>query len=175
MKTPLLLLLGGLLLIAPPRLQGQTTDDATADTPAPPGSTVITSNELHSDQLNHVSVFTGKVVVTGTNFRMTCEEMTVNFTKDNKVNTIVATGNVIITQPNRVTQCGHAEYFRDEDKFVLTDQPTILDGKTHAHGPQIVIYRSSQKMEIGGGRTEIILGPGAMDSDKTTPSGAETK
>ena len=52
---------------------------------------------------------------------MTCQEMTVYFTNDNKVDTIIATGDVIITQPDRVTHCGHAEYFHDDDKFVLTE------------------------------------------------------
>ena len=44
------------------------TPDATGTDAPPPGSTVITSDELHSDQVNHTSVFTGKVVVVGTNF-----------------------------------------------------------------------------------------------------------
>jgi len=112
-RHPFLLLSVALLLAWAP-LPAQMTDDSDAATP-PPGSTVITSDELHSDQQNHVSVFTGKVVVLGTNFRMTCQEMTVNFTKDNKVDTIVATGDVVITQPDRVTHCGHAVYYRDDD------------------------------------------------------------
>ena len=70
------------------------------------------------------------MVVVGTNFKMTCQEMTVYFTTDNKVDTIVATGDVIITQPDRVTHCGRADYFHDEDKFILTDQPVIHDHKT---------------------------------------------
>src|SRR5271156_1082060 len=115
------------LLLASAPLPAQTTDDTDNETPPPPGSTVITSDELHSDQQNHVSIFTGNVVVVGNQFRMTCQEMTVNFTKDNKVDTIVATGNVIINQPDRITNCGRADYFHDEDKFILTDSPTIHD------------------------------------------------
>jgi len=176
MKSPIVPLLGGFLLMTATLLPAQTDADATAEAPAPPGSTVITSDELHSAQLNHVSVFSGKVVVTGTNFRMTCQEMTVNFTKDNKVDNIVATGNVVITQPDRTTHCGHAEYFRDSDKFVLTDQPTILDHKDLLSGTQITIYRESKKMEVTGGRTQLILGPGSMGSSAgDSTSGTETK
>lgn len=172
MKLSHLFLLSALaLLVAAMPLPAQTDDDTT---PAPPGSTVITSDELHSDQQSHQSVFTGKVIAVGTNFRMTCQEMTVFFTNDNKVDRIVSTGDVVITQPNRVTNCGHAEYFRDEDKFVLTDQPRILDGKNQYISPVITIYRSSQKIEMKGGRTNVILGPDTM-STPAAPSSLPTK
>ena len=167
MKRRLLLLCCG-LLVAALRSPGQTADDPTADGPvAPPGSTVITSNELHSDQVSHVSVFTGNVVVTGTNFRMTCREMTVNFTKDNKVDTIVATGDVVITQPDRVTHCGRAQYYREDDKFVLTEQPSIVQGKGETlNSPTIIIYRTTKQMETGGGRTTLTLPSDSMGSPK---------
>ena len=159
-----------LLLTAAP-LPAQT-DDSGDETPPPPGSTVITADELHSDQANHQSVFTGKVIAVGTSFRLTCQEMTVFFTNDNKVDRIVATGDVIITQPDRITHCGHAEYFRDEDKFVLTDQPVIYDHKNKIAGPQITIYRTTQKMEVTGGRSQTIIANenmGASAAPTTAP------
>jgi len=72
MKLPLLfpLISVGLLLAWTP-LPAQTADDTDTETPPPPGATVITSDELHSDQQTHISVFTGRVVAVGTNFRMT--------------------------------------------------------------------------------------------------------
>ncbi len=168
-SSPLLSLVGTALLLAWSPLPAQTPDDVTGDTAPPPGSTVITSDELHSDQANHVSVFTGNVVVIGNEFKMTCQEMTVNFTKDNKVDTIIATGDVVITQPDRITHCGRAEYFRDDDKFVLTEQPSIVQGKNdqQLNSPEIIIYRTSQKMETTGGRTTLILGPSSMSTPKT--------
>ena len=169
--SPLFPFLSVALLMAWAPLPAQATD--AAETP-PPGATVITSDELHSEQQNHVSVFTGKVVVVGTNFRMTCQEMTVNFTKDNKVDTIVATGDVVITQPDRITHCGHAEYFHDEDKFVLTDQPVILDHKNQISGPQITIYRTTQKMEIKG-RSTTVISNDSMGSPKAPPPSTDNK
>jgi lipopolysaccharide transport protein LptA len=167
-----LLLLCATLLLAWQPLSAQTADDdVTADPTPPAGSTLITSDELHSDQANHVSIFTGKVVVIGTNFKMTCQEMTVNFTKDNKIDTIVATGDVVITQPDRITHCGRADYYHDEDKFVLTQSPVIIDkNKNQESAPTITIYRTSQKMETSGGRTHLILGPQAMSTPSDTPA-----
>jgi len=132
-------------------------DDTNPEVQPPAGSTVITSDELHSDQVAHTSVFSGKVVVVGTNFHMTCQEMTVYSTKENQVDKIVATGDVIITQPDRVTHCGHAEYFHTEDKFVLTDSPVILDHKNEVHGTRITIERTTQKMTVDGGRSKVLM------------------
>ncbi len=151
------LLLCVALSMASMPLPAQSDDDSNPDTPAPAGSTVIKSDELHVDQTTHTSVFTGNVIVTGTNFRMTCQEMTVYSTDDNKVSKIVAEGDVVITQPNRVTHCGHAEYMKDIDTFVLTDQPVILDGKSELHGTKITIERSTQKMTTDGGRTMMLI------------------
>jgi len=168
-------LLFTVLLMACGPLSAQTADDASSETPPPAGSTVITSDELHSDQQNHISIFTGNVVTVGTNFRMTCQEMTVFFTNDNKVNKIVATGNVVITQPDRVTHCGHAEYFRETDTFVLTDQPVIFDHKNEIHGNQITIERTTQKMTVEGGRSKVIISNDSMGSAKPSPTSTDKK
>ena len=175
MKLSLLFpLLSVALLMAWAPLPAQTADDSGSETP-PPGGTIITSDELHSDQNTHVSVFTGKVVTVGTNFRMTCQEMTVYFTKDNKVDKIVATGDVVINQPDRITHCGHAEYLHDTDTFVLTDQPSILDHKNQINGTRITIERTTQKMTVDGGRSTVTISNDSMGSPKPSPPPADTK
>jgi len=150
-------------------LWAQMDDDA--DTKPPVGSTLITSDELHSDQTTHTSDFIGKVIVTGQNFHMTCQEMRVYFTNDNKVSKIVATGDVVITQPNRVTHCGHAEYTQDNDTFVLTQEPVIYDGKTKVQGTRIIINRQTQQMQTDQGRTTVTIQNSDMNQATTTPNG----
>lgn len=168
-RVPFLSLL--LLLTWTLHPRAQTMDTSSADTP-PPGSTVITSDELHSDQSNHTSVFSGNVMVVGTNFNLTCDEMNVLFTKDGKVDHIVATGNVVITQPGRVTHSGQVEYFRDEDKFVLTDQPVIVDNKNQISAPKITIYRTNQTLVTGGGPSKLIIINGGIGSGIPAPTPA---
>jgi lipopolysaccharide transport protein LptA len=145
--------------------------DATDANPPPPGSTVITSDELHSDQVARISVFNGNVMVAGSSFNMTCDEMKVLFDKEGKVNHIIATGNVIITQPGRVTHSGQAEYFAEDDKFVLTDQPTIVDNKNRLSAPKIIIYRTDQKL-VTEGKSTITLPSGSLGSSSSSPSSA---
>jgi lipopolysaccharide export system protein LptA len=132
------------------------TDAATGEPTPPPGSTVITSDELHMDDGTHTAVFSGNVVVTGTNFRMTCQEMTVIFTAENKVDNITAKGDVVINQPGRVTHSGQAQYFHDEDKFVLTDSPVINDNGDVISAPKIIIFRTKQSLYTEG-PTKTIL------------------
>jgi lipopolysaccharide export system protein LptA len=156
-----------LLALAPAALRAQT-----ADAP-PPGSTVVDSDELRIDQVARTALFTGNVVVTGDNFNMKCQEMTVYFTKDSKVDNIVAKGDVVIEQPGRVTHSGEAQYFRDDDKFVLTDQPTILDNKNQISAPEITIYRTRQSLFTKGRTTTTIQN--AIGAPTTAPSPTDAK
>ena len=145
MKSRFLFLVAALFVALPVCAQ---TDENDPDAAPPAGATKINSDELHADEVAHTAVYTGNVVVFSSNFRMNCQEMTVFFTKNNEVDHIVATGHVVITQPDRITHCGHAEYFKEEDKFVLTDQPVIDDHSHQIRGIKIVIYRQTQKMEV---------------------------
>ena len=151
-------------------LSAQTDEATGTDAGPPPGATVINSDELRMDQIGHTAVFTGDVVVVGNAFNMKCEEMTVYFTNDNKIDNIIAKGNVVIVQPGRITHCGQAQYFHDEDKFVLTDQPDILDNKNEISAPEITIFRT-QKSLLTKGRTKtiIIQGVGSTTSTPATP------
>jgi len=171
MKSIASLLFAALLFAGAP-LWAQMSDDASSEAQPPVGSTLIMSDELHSDQNLHQSVFTGKVVVVGQNFHMTCQEMTVFFTNENKVTKIVATGDVVITQPDRVTHCGHAEYYQDADTFDLTEEPVIYQGKDKLTGTEIIIDRKSQKLTTKGGRTTMTVNNASMTTATTTPNTA---
>jgi lipopolysaccharide transport protein LptA len=162
-------LLAVLLLAAALAGRAQTPEVAETDEETPaPGSTLIQSDELHMDQVTHIAIFTGNVVVTGTNFSMKCQEMTVNFDKSGKVDTILSKGDVEVVQPGRVTHSGQAVYYKDEDKFVLTDQPVIIDNKNKISAPEITIYRTNQSMFTKGRTTTVIAEGNAFTSTPPT-------
>ncbi|HEY0257775.1 MAG TPA: LptA/OstA family protein [Candidatus Methylacidiphilales bacterium] len=168
MKFPHYLFLFSFLVLNAWNIRLEAQD---VSTPAP-GSTVITSDELHVDEASHTALFTGNVLVVGTNFNLKCQEMTVFFTKDNKIDHIMAKGDVVIEQPDRIAHCGQADYFHEEDKFVLTDQPSIIDNKNRIEAPKITIYRTTQQM-ITEGRTKTQLVQG-IGSGTPPPSSAPT-
>lgn len=143
------LLLAAVLLFAVTVGSQAQAVDSGGETPSP-GTTNIDADELHMDQVAHTAVFKGNVMVTGTNFTMKCQEMTVNFDKMNKIDNIVAKGDVVIVQPGRITKSGLAVYHKDTDEFDLTDQPMINDNGRVISAPEIIINRTAQSLRTKG-------------------------
>lgn len=138
--------------------------------------TVIESNtaEMVSSPTESTFTFRDNVVVTGTNIKITCDELVVvanrtgdakaTLGKQDKFKSLVATGHVKILQNDREALCERAEVFPGEDKVVLTGSPSVrsLDGQYRADGPRLVLYRGERRAVIEGGptdRTRITLPP----------------
>ncbi len=151
--------------------------------------TVIESESLDmrsSDTLT-TFVFTNRVVVTGTNIRLTCDRLEVVTTRQGdpkatigklgSFKSLVATGNVHLLQSDREATCGRAEVLPEDDKIILTDNPVVKDlsnGAT-ASGPRMILYRGERRAVIEGAEanpTRITL-PAIKDlgfeKDKKTP------
>jgi len=143
--------------------------------PIPSGAatpTVISSDsgEMVSSATETTFTFRDHVVVTGTNIRITCDQLVViaNRTGDpkatlgnqDKFKSLVANGHVHIVQNDREATCGRAEVFPGEDKVVLTGNPKVrtLDGKYEADGPVMELYRGERRAVVKGG-TRFALPP----------------
>lgn len=130
--------------------------------------TVITSDsaEMVSSESQSIFTFRNNVVVTGTNMKITCHELIVvanrsgdpkaTIGKQDKFQSLVATGDVHILQNDRQATCERAEVFPGEDKVVLTGHPIVqsVDGQYRADGPRLVLYRGQRRAVIEGGPTE---------------------
>jgi lipopolysaccharide export system protein LptA len=138
---------------------------------AEPPNTVIVSQSLdmHSTDTETLSVFTGNVVVTGNDMRITCDRLDVVSIRNNdKTDTIgkqenfkslIATGRVHIVQRDREASCGHAEVLPRENKVTLTENPVVIDhsNNTIATGEPLVLLRDKQ--EVTGQNVQITLPP----------------
>ena len=112
MKSPRLALLFLLPVLLPGLMCAQSVE---------PQNTVIDCEQFdwRSTDKETTSVFTGKVVVTGTNLRLTCERLEIVATrkgdpaatigKIDSFKSFIATGNVHIVQGDREAACGKAE------------------------------------------------------------------
>jgi len=137
-----------------------------AETPQP---TVITSDEFsaRSTDTETVSLFTGHVVVTGTDIKMTCDRMEAITTKlANKTDTIgrqsqfkhlLATGHVLIWQGEREAACGRAEVLPAEDKIVLTENPSVTDHANNSVGTGDVIEMHRNQRIVTGTHVRFTL------------------
>ena len=126
--------------------------------------TVIDSEQLDMKSTDTLTtfVFTKKVVVTGTNLKLTCDRLEVISTrkgdptatigKHGKFKSLIAEGSVHILQSDREAACGRAEVLPDDNKIILTDHPVVKDlanGAT-ATGPRMVLYRGERRAVIEG-------------------------
>lgn len=136
--------------------------------------TVIESEQLDmkSSDTETTSLFTGRVIVTGTNMRLTCDRLEVvalrqhdpNATigKIERFKSLVAEGNVRIIQGDREAACGKAVVLPGDDKIILTDRPVVADksvGWTWT-GDELLLLRGERQVR---GTNVRIVGPPVKD------------
>lgn len=138
--------------------------------------TVIKSDaaEMVSTATTTTFTFRNHVVVTGTNLKITCDELvvvanrtgdpTATVGKQNKLQSLVATGHVRILQNDREALCDKAEVLPGEDKATLSGHLVVraLDGSFVQTGERGTLYRGQRRVVIEGtpgNRPTITLPP----------------
>ena len=158
-----------LCLVLPCMLAASWLSAEAADQPAP--DTVIQSRscEITSTDTQTLSVFTGDVVVTGNNIRLTCDRLDVvslrsggkqdTLGKQERFKSLVATGKVRIVQGEREAMCEHAEVLPGEDRITLSGGPVVIDhgNNSTATGEPLILYRGERR--ITGTNVRIVLPP----------------
>lgn len=151
--------------------------------------TVIESEQLDmkSTDTETTSIFTGKVVVTGTNMKLTCDRLevvairqhdaTAAIGKIERFKSLVAEGAVRIVQGDREAACGRAVVLPGDDKITLTDRPVVTDhgvGWTWT-GDELLLLRGERQVR---GTNVRIVGPPVkdlgFDQDKKVEGAPET-
>ena len=139
---------------------------ARADEPVAPSPTTIVSQNLDMQSTDDESVFlfTGLVLVRGTNISLSCdrlEAVTIRDKKDiirdkektalgqvGKFKSLLATGRVRIEQGDRVATCGRAEVLPGEEKITLTEDPMVRDGESTIVGEKITLLRGQRRVIV---------------------------
>jgi len=145
--------------------------------------TVITSDSLEarSTDTRTYSTFSGHVVVTGTNIKITCDRLEVISTRSGGKTEAIGTqsqfehldaiGHVQIAQGDREAACGRAEVLPREDRIVLTDSPVVTDHSngTRWTGEVITMLRNERRVIVGHPK---VTGPPIKDLgfDKKEPA-----
>jgi lipopolysaccharide export system protein LptA len=149
---------------------------------AEPPNTVIVSEalDMHSTDTETISVFTGNVVVTGSNLRITCDRLDVvsirlgdksdTIGKQDNFKSLLATGHVHIVQLDREASCGRAEVLPHDDKVILTENPVVIDHSNNsvATGEPLVLLHGQRR--VMGTNVHITLPPiKDLGFDKNAP------
>jgi lipopolysaccharide export system protein LptA len=153
-----------------------------------PEVTVIESEQLdmRSTDTETTSVLTGKVVLTGTNMRLTCDRLEIvalrsgdpkaTIGKVDSFKSLVATGNVRIIQGDREAACGRAEVLPGSDKITLTGSPVVVDHAINWRwtGDELEMLRGERQIR---GKNARFTGPPikdlGIDKLKTPPPATE--
>ena len=156
--------------------------------------TVITGDHLEMLSGDEKSEFhiTGRVQVIGANLRLTCHELHITAVKQGdpsdtigkigKVTKIIAIGNVQVEQEGRTASGGRAEFFPEEGKVLLTDNPEVTDAQGTVSGAEIEWFHGQRRALVRGGERQAKvtlprlpdLGPGPPTPDEAAANQPES-
>jgi len=142
---------------------------------------VILSKTLEVDDAKKIITFTGQVNAKKDDFVVDCQKMLVYYrTSPDKskkeafaqgIDRIVASGHVRVTRKEGgVATADKAVYYQDDDKLVLTGNPSVQQGKDLVKGERIIIFLRENRSIVessGKERAQAIIFPKARK--KETP------
>jgi lipopolysaccharide transport protein LptA len=111
----------------------------------------VTADQMTFDSKTHIFVFENNVHVRRCDMTLKCNRLRViNDAQRNRVDHIIATGNVRMQQGVRHVRAERAEYFDAEQKLVLTGQPRAWDPveQNELTGDEMVVYLATEKLVV---------------------------
>ena len=134
--------------------------------------TTITSQTMTANNKSGTVTFQGNVHLIQADLDVKSDEMVVRFTTDEssqaaetktpgeggkrKISVIEAKGNVVIKKGEGKATCGHAIYFKDEERIVLTESPVAWQAGTRVSGPKMTMYLKEDRSVVEGGTNVLI-------------------
>ena len=142
-------------------VQIQSVDEENQEEPVE-----VTSNQLTVDQNAGSAVFTGDVVVVQGEIRINAPQMVVQYiiepdgTVGTEVDTITATGGVLMVTPSEEAEADQAVYTLARDEVVMAGNVLLTQGPNTINGTRMVwdVTTGAGQME---GRVRTILQPGS--------------
>jgi lipopolysaccharide export system protein LptA len=129
---------------------------------------VIYSDMLELDQQKQIIVFSGAVQASSEDMEVVCRKMVVHYL-DNpaqnksdadqnfRIGKIIASGDVIIKPSSGgKALAGEAIFYQDEQKVVLTENPSIQQGPDFVEGDRITMFLNENRSIIEGGQRKRV-------------------
>jgi lipopolysaccharide export system protein LptA len=155
----------------PQRTQPLDVQTPVQDCKGPGQELDVTADQMTFDSNTHTFVFEHNVHVRRCEMTLTCDRLRVmNDAQRNRVERIIATGNVRMQQGVRRVQAERAEYFDAEQKLVLTGQPRAWDEaeQNELTGDEMVVYLATEKLVVK--RARVLFHPRQSTSVSPTAS-----
>jgi len=132
----------------------------------------------------------GNVTVTGTNLDLKSDELRITVAKEGDVDatigkmgnilSIIATGNVEINQKGRSAKSGRAEFFPEEKRVLLTENPLLTELNRTISGEEVEWFYGQRRAQVRGGEQRVAVTLGAVpdfgfDPDAPDPESANSE
>jgi len=124
-------------------ITGHAPAQSTAESPE---VTVITSDTLTFDYKKQFALFDNNVVVVDPRLKIYADKMRVTFSKNNKAESVVAEGNVLIVQDDKRARAMKAEYDVVSGLITLSGSPMITRGSDIITAETIKFWRDEERM-----------------------------
>ena len=128
-----------------------------AAAPALPGAgnrepVEISADRLEADDPAKTLVFIGHAVARQGEVTISGDRLTIHYLPEaSDVGRIVAEGNVRIVQGERVATGQRGEYFRAEERVVLTGTPRVSEGANSVQGHEITLFLKENRSVVKSG------------------------
>ena len=124
----------------------------------------IEANKM--DYNNNIITYTGNVVATRGNGKLTCQELKIFLDKNKKIEKIIATGNPVYTEPNKLIKGNVIEYDAPQDEIIVTGNAYLENKGDVVQGDKVIYYKKLDKAIVTGKRVQSIFIPNGSKGAK---------
>lgn len=124
----------------------------------------IEANKM--DYNNNIVDYEGNVIATRGNGKLTCQHLFIYLDKNNKIQKIIATGNPVYTEPNRLIKGDNIEYDVPQDVVIVTGRAFLQNKQDVVQGNKVIYYRKLNKAVVTGKRVQSVFVPTSQKGGK---------
>jgi len=132
----------------------------------------VTADGLEFNYRTRVLIYKGNVVVTQGDMKLQSDTLTVALDDhaDNRINEVVADGQVRLSKGTRWATGGHAVFDHGQNTVVLSQNAELHDGPNQVSGDRVVVYLDQERsvVEGGTGRVRAVLFPSTPGAGPTS-------
>jgi lipopolysaccharide export system protein LptA len=123
----------------------------------------ITSDRLDADDNARIMMFIGNAVAKQGDATIFADRLTVRYAEQGgDVDRVVAEGNVRIVQGERLATSQRADFFRDQERILLTGDPQVTEKGSTVKGHQITLFMKERRAVVQAsqsGRVNAVFQP----------------
>ncbi|MCV2863345.1 lipopolysaccharide transport periplasmic protein LptA [Albidovulum sediminicola] len=121
----------------------------------------VTADRLAVNQTDGTAVFSGNVVVTQGEMHLGADEIRVEYAAggQNRIERLIATGNVVLTSGPDAAKSDRAEYTVDSGEILMAGSVLLTQGATVISGETLALNLAAGTGQMGG-RVKTVLQPG---------------